>query len=1108
MSRPTAVLVSLVLAAAAAAPARAQTKLLRYPDVHGDKIAFSYAGDIWVAPSQGGDAARLTAHEGLELFAKFSPDGKWIAFTGQYDGDEQVYVMPANGGEPRQLTFYPARGPFPPRWGYDNQVYGFTPDGKSVLFRSMREGWTQSETRLFTVPVEGGLETALPMPVSGAGAFSPDGKKMVYSPLARDFRTWKRYEGGWAQDLHVYDLATAELSPVSHTKRTERDPMWIGGLVFFVSDRDGTLNLYSFDPKTEAVDQLTASTTWDVRWASQGEAGEIVYELGGELRVFDTKTRSDRAVPIRVPNDGVAMRPSRVAAAGLIEDFALSPKGERAVVVARGDVFSVPAEKGPTRNLTRSSGAHDKAARWSPDGSRIVFVSDRDGEEELYSVAQDGSGEIVQLTDGGEGMRYAPAFAPDGKRLAFNDKSGRLYVLTLETKALVEAARDEGGNVSDFTWSPDSGFLAFSLSDDNGLRSLFVWSAESGETKRVTDESFNETEPVWDPDGNYLYYLSDREFAPQISNVEWNFAGNKTTGIYAMALRKDVPHPFPPESDEVKIEAAPAKEEAAAAPQAEGHLAAPGAEKKPADAAPAAPKPVKIDFEGLAARVARVPVPADNYSGLAAGKGALFYVKSGAFFYGRPGDSRPELIAFDLKEKKPVTLVTGANGYALSADLSKMLVREGTAFGLYDASPKGAGSKKSVSTDGLYVDRVPKEEWKAIFAEVWRRFRDFFYVENMHGYDWKALRAQYEPLLDHVAHRSDLNYVLGEMIAELNVSHAYVTGGDYAAPARPEVGLLGARLEFDRGAGRHRIARVLRGQNEEDRYRSPLSEIGVDVKAGDYLFAIDGEELRANENPYRLLRNKTGHPVKLRVGSGPDPSAARDVTVRPVASEEDLNYLDMVLTNRERVEKLSGGRVGYVHVPDMGPDGIREFIKWYYGQIRKDGLVVDVRSNGGGNVSQMLIERLRRTLLGTEYSRNDDRTGTYPGNVFVGPMACVLDENSSSDGDIFPWMFRNAKLGPLVGKRSWGGVVGITNRGPLIDGGGVSVPEFGHAAADGSWAVEGYGVDPDIVVENDPKSIIEGRDPQLERAVEEVMKKLGPANSGLPPRPAPPVKTK
>jgi tricorn protease len=1011
-------------------------------------------------------------------------------------------VIPATGGVPKQLTFYPARGPLPQRWGYDNQVHGWSNDGTRVLFRSMREGWDLTGTRLYLVSVEGGLPEALPMPVSGAGDLSPDGSKVVYTPLTRDFRTWKRYEGGWAQDLWIFDQASRTLEPVAHTKRTERDPMWIGDRIYFVSDRDGTLNLYSFDPRSKEVEQLTRSTTWDVRWASRGESGEIIYELNGELVVYDTRTKRERTLSLTVPNDGVAMRPSRVSAKGHVEDFGLSPKGERALFSARGDLFTAPIEKGATRNLTHSCGAHDRSGSWSPDGRRIAFVSDRTGEEEIYLVSQDGSGEPEQLTSGRPSRKHRPAWSPDGKRIAFSDATGRIWVVTVESKEIVEAARDKGGITGDYVWSPDSSHLAFSLQDENGYRSVHVWSAGDSTLRRVTGEMWNEREPFFDPEGKYLYFLGDREFSPQLMHVEWNYALNRMTQIYALALRKDVPHPFPPESDEVTI----AADEKASDSNAEKDDKDGEKPEKKGDSA--SKEPLRIDWEGLAERVAVVPVPAGNYSGLTANKGSLFYVKSSASYYGREPEQRADLMVFDLKERKASVLIEGQRGYAISSDGSKILARQGEDFGLWDASPKGKDSKKSVATDGLLVDRVPSEEWEQIFGEVWRRFRDYFYAPNMHGYDWEALRARYAEWLPFVAHRSDLNYVLGEMVAELNVSHAYVSGGDWQVPERQPVALLGCRFELDRGAGRYRIARILRGHNEEERYRSPLTEIGVEVAAGDFLLAIDGVDLPADRSLYQLLRGKADRPIELLVSATPDPERGRRVVVKPVSSEQNLAYLDWVLERRDIVDRLSGGRLGYLHLPNMGAEGIREFIKWFYGQIRKDGLVVDVRNNGGGNVSQMILERLRRNLLGTEYSRHGDFAGTYPQTVFTGPMVCLLNENSASDGDIFPWMFREAKLGPLVGKRSWGGVVGITDHGPLIDGGSVHVPEFGHASASGEWAVEGHGVDPDIVVENDPRSVLEGLDPQLERGVQILLEKLGARSAKLPPRPADPVKTR
>jgi len=1089
--------VTLCLALLTAGVSLAQTKLLRYPDIHGDQVAFTYAGDLWLASTSGGLARRLTAHPGQELFAKFSPDGKWIAFTGQYDGDEQVYVIPTTGGEPRQLTFYPARGPFAPRWGYDNQVYDWAPDGSAVLFRSMRYGWDLSDTRLYLAPVEGGLPTPLAMPVSGGGDLSPDGTRVAYSPLARDFRTWKRHEGGWAQDLYIFDLESYDLEQVTDHVRSDRDPMWIGSKIYFSSDRDGTLNLYSYDTRTKVLEQLTTSEVWDVRWPSDDGDHQIVYELNGELQVYDLRGGASQPVSIEVPDDGLAKRPSRTEVADLIEGFALSPKGERALFVARGDVFTAPIENGRTRNLTQSSGAHDKWARWSPDGKQISFISDLTGEEEIYLVSQDGSGEPVQLTEGGQVMRYAPEWSPDGSRLAFSDKDGRVYVLEVETRELIQIVDEARGQIRDYTWSPNGGYVAFSMSDINDYGSIYIWSVADRQLHRVTSEMFHDFDPVWDPDGDYLYYFADREYAPQISAIEWNFATDRETYIYALALRDDVAHPLPPESDEVTIDEEKDDEDE----DENGDKEEENGEEK-------SKEPIQIDFDGLAGRVARIPVDADNFNGLTAASGYLLYVRGTPFYYGRGADTKSSLQLFSFEDREATTLAEDISGYTLSSDGKKVLVRHDSDFKLYDVEKNGKDSAKDVSTGELVVDLVPEEEWAQIFEEVWRRNRDFFYVENMHGYDWEALGEQYRPWLEHVGHRSDLNYLIGEMIAELNVGHTYKAGGDYEIPDRQPVALLGAELELDEAAGRYRFAKILQGHNEEDRYRSPLTEIGVDVAEGDYLLAIDGVELTAETNPYQLLRNKTGHPVELTVQDQPILDGARKVSINPITDEAKLRYLDWVEANWRRVDEMTDGRVGYIHVPNMGGDGIREFIKWYYPQLRKEGLVVDVRSNGGGNVSQMLIERLRRSLLGTRFSRNSDTPETYPATTFYGHMVCLLDEDSASDGDIFPHFFRQAGIGPLIGKRTWGGVTGITNRGQLIDGATIYVPEFGTNAIDGSWIIEGHGVDPDIEVENDAKSILEGRDPQLERGVEEVLRMIREDPKRLPERPAPPVKTK
>ena len=1129
LSFTTAVFIALI--ACAAGSAYSQTKLLRFPDIYGDRVVFTYGGDLWTAPASGGSAIRLTSHPGMEVFGKFSPDGKWIAFTGQYDGDEQVYVVPTMGGMPRQLTFYPAKGPLTPRWGWDNQVYGWSNDGKRIVFKSQRDSWALPIARLYWVSVDGGPAEALPMPQAGSGDFSPDSSQMVYSPQSRDFRPEKRYGGGQANALYTFDLKTYATKRISEGPRATRDPIWIGDTIFFNSDRDGHFNLYTYNTSSGKTTQVTNNKQWDVRWPSSDNKDRIVYELNGELQVMDATSHRSNPISITVPNEGLASRPSRIPVASFMESVGLSPKGERALFNARGDVFTAPIEKGPTRNLTHSSGAHDKWPSWSPDGSRIAFISDMSGEEELYIIQQDGLKPAEQITNGGRAMRYQPEWSPDGKRIAFSDKDGKLYVVTLADKKIVEVADAPHGQIRDYVWSPRGNFLAFSFDDNpNRFSAVWVWGAGDGKLRKVTDDMFNATSPAWDPQGNYLYFLADREFQPQISQIEFNFATNRTSYIYALALRKDVKHPFPPESDEVTIakpdepkpKGAPAAEEPKPpakdinkelkepakqpTPEASPTPAAPAAAS---DAKPDAAKPpatMSIDFDGIVDRAARVPVGADNYGGLSAKAGHLIYAVGSAFYYGRAGDRSTNLKIFAFKDRKETTIAEDIRGYVLSEDGSKLLVAQGPGYALYDATPQGDKTRKAVSTAGLFVDRVPEQEWNQIFNEVWRRYRDFFYVPNMHGYDWVAIREQYKPQLQYVSHRSDLNYIIGEMIAELTVQHAYVEGGDFTIPPRPRNGLPGARFEVDKASGRYRIAKIFEGQNEEDLYRSPLTEVGVNASVGDYVLAIDGEELKGNDDIYRLLRNRADNPVSLTVNKTPSLAGARIISYRPITDESNLIYLNWINQNRRKVAQATGGRVGYIHIPDMGAGGIREFIKWYYPQIRKEGLIVDVRANGGGNVSRMLIERLRRKVLGLNYSRTDDEANTYPDSVFNGPMVALLDQNSASDGDIFPHMFRKAGLGPLIGKRSWGGVVGIQGRGPLIDGGQIFVPGSGLTDENGNWIIEGYGVDPDIEVDNDPKSEIEGRDPQLERGIAEVMSRLK-TPVRLPAKPAGPVKT-
>jgi tricorn protease len=1072
-----------------------QTKLLRHPDMHGDRVAFTYAGDLWRAPLSGGTAIRLTSSPGVEMFAKFSPDGRWIAFTGQINGDEQVCIVPSDGGEIRQLTWYPSNGPLPARWGYDNQVYGWTPDSTAILFRSLREAWTLTGGKLFTVALpsvarqRGALPIALPMPQAGAGDFSANGERIVYAPLFRDFRTWKRYQGGWAQELFIFDPATSLAENISDHPRTDRDPMWIGDRIWFASDRSGTLNLWSYDVQSKAVHQETFGTTWDIRWPSAGgpEDSGIVYEQAGELHWLDTKTGKEAAIKIRVPDEGANQRPKQVDARGLIEGFALSPGGRRAIFAARGELLTAPREHGDVRNITNTPGAHEKHPQFSPDGEVVAFVSDASGEEQIWLAGHLGQEPATQLTKGLKAMLYSPTWSPDQEWLAFGDKDGVLRVCEVATGDLKVIADEPRGQIRDYQWSPCSSHLAFSMSDATELTQLYIWSQQDQQLRMVSRALSNDRNPAWGPDGERLFFLGLRGFQPRLATqYEWDFQIDRGYGIFALALRRGLPAQFPHRSDEAV--AATAATAAAAAKAAKFEA------------------PLRIDFEGLAERVEAVPVALDNYVGLTVAKGNLLYGRRGGAYYGRKSDKPMTLHAYSLKDREEAQLSGDFSGYAVSPDGEHAVIRSGAKFVVAKASTKGKEGQHKLALKDLWTTKVAGEEYWQIFHEVWRRYRDFFYVPNMHGHDWEALRDQYAPLVAHARHRSDLNYVIGEMIAELSVGHAYISGGDMGAPPRPSAALPGLVLKLDPQSKRYQISRVLRGENDHATYRSPSTAVGVDLKGGDYVLAIDGQALAASANPYELLHNKAGRQVRLLVNGSPTTDGARTVALQPISSEGDLHYLAWVNQNRARVHEMSDGKIGYVHLPDMGANGIREFVKQYYPQRDKLGLVFDDRYNGGGNVSEMVINRLQRELMMCTFGRT---TGfePYPRAVFHGHMVCLLNETSASDGDIFPAMFRRAKLGKLIGKRSWGGIIGITNRGQLLDGGTVNVPEFGNTEPGPEWTIEGYGVDPDMEVDNDLASIIRGEDNQLRTAVEVLLEQIKAAPPALPVAPPAPVKT-
>jgi len=1068
-------------------PVRAETLMLRYPDIHGDRIAFTYAGNLWTVNAEGGRARQLTSHPGLEMFAAFSPDGNEIAFTGQYDGAEQVYVIAATGGEPRQLTYYPSRGPLSARWGYDHLVQGWTPDGDRVLFRSLRDSWRLGEGRLFTVSRKGGLPESLPLPTAGSATFAGRSDRLFFSPGMRDFRTWKRYAGGWAQDLYLLDFNAQQAVRVTDHERSDRDPMWISGKAYFSSDREGRFNLYRYDPDLQRTDQLTHYEDWDVQWPSAGPDGRIVYELNGSLHVYDTRSDKDQRLVIEVPSERLPARPRRINVADQIEAFALGPKQDRALFAARGDLFSVAVEEGVTLTLTQSSNAHEREVAWSQDGKTIAYVSDVTGEEEVY-ITDAGGGIPIQVSKGYRTRYSKPVFSPDGRFLAWHDAEGRVFVGRSDGKGeLTIAAYEADGYTQDYVWSPDSRWIAMSLSEPSGLRSIHIWDRKTGELNRVTGSYFNEHSPAWSTDGKLLYFLGDRMYQPQLGAREFNYTLVDQVVILGLALGDDARSPFIRSANPAQRKTFSEEQDNAA-----GDGGTPS---------------VHIDLNQIEDRVFRVPgIAPATITTLTATDDYLVYIVTDGTYYGRAPIIAPQLMAYSIRDEQARSVASDVKEVSVAVDAQAVMVRLDDGYELYRLTGGADAPGVPVSTDSLVATVDPRKEWETIFYEVYRRFRDYFYAQNMHGLDWPSVRDRYAALLPHVSHRSDLNYLMGEMVAELGASHAYVSGGDLQLPKRPNVALLGARFAFDSDAGLYRIDKILRGENGSDRYRSPLTEVHSNIDEGDFLFAVNGRPLGPGKNPYALLTDVPGPELQLTVAKRADGADARSVTVNPLSTESDLVYLNWVRMNREQVAKASGGRLGYIHIPDMAEDGLAEFIKWFYPQLRREGLVVDIRSNGGGEISGMLIERLGRRGLGMFHVRHYDNPWLRLHDPFLGQMVCLINQTTSSDGDIFAWRFREAGLGPIVGERSWGGTIGIfDDHGSVLDGGTVYVPQLAFADNQGRWIIEGEGVHPDLTVEYDPVALVEGRDMQLEAGIAEAMR-LIEANPHQPPiRQADPV---
>ena len=1057
------------------------SRLLRFPDIHGDTVVFSHAGDLWVAASSGGPARRLTSHPGEELFPKLSPDGRMVAFTGQYSGNLQVHVIPVEGGEPKQLTFRNDIGAMPPRGGYDNQVLGWTPDGKQVLFKGNRTPWSERIGRPFLVPAAGGMETPLPVPQGASGTLSPDGNRFVYTPIMREFRTWKRYKGGRSQDLWIYDLARNTSERVTDFEGTDNQPVWIGDTIYFTSDRGanadgrlGKLNLWALDPRTRQARQVSNQDRWDVLWPS-GDDRRVVYESGGWIWLFDPASGQNSRLDIRVTGDLPQTLPRFANVTQDVQAMNLSPGGRRAAFEARGEIFTVPAEKGEIRNLTGTPGIRETVPAWSPDGKQLAYLSDRTGEYEIWVRPSDGSGAERQVTRGAGSWRYPPLWSPDGRKLAFGDSERRLRYVEVEganSGRIVEVDRGDLGDITDYRWSPDSSWLVYTKTGATQYPSIWVWSLEQRKPLRLTSGMTSDTEPVFDPSGRYLFFLSNRDFNLTNGSYDNDFLYTDATRVYVALLTREGPGLFLPESDEEG--GAPAAKEQ---PKKDGDK----------------PAPVRIEPEGFEKRVRALPGQPGSYRSLEAGPGSVYYIVDG---------EAPQLRRYDLEERKEEVILTGLQDYGLSADAQKVLYRQARTFGIVDASPgQNAGAGK-LPLEKLEMRIEPRAEWAQMYVDAWRTMRDWFYDPAMHGTDWKGLREQYGELVPHMGSRSDLDFILGELGGELSAGHVYVERGGDPGVERVENGLLGAEVEAH-PSGYFRIARIFPGENWHEDFRSPLTEPGVDVMGGDLILAVDGQTTRGVDNFYRLLQNKADRVVTLKVNGRPSEEGAREVRVRPVRNEQGLRYLEWIQATAARVDKLSGGRIGYFHLPNTGPAGTRAMYKYFPPQAHKDALIIDDRWNGGGFIPDRIVSLVARRKLNDWVYRG---TGTVSTPVFVhaGPKVTLINGEAGSGGDAFPYYFRKLGLGPLIGTRTWGGLIGLSFTPPLMDGGTLAAPSYRFLTTEGTWGVENEGVAPDIEVIDRPDAFARGEDPSVEAAVKyllEQLEKNPPQKMTVPPPP-------
>ncbi len=1049
------------------------TRLLRMPDINGDLIVFVYTGDIWSVPASGGDAKRLTSDSGLEIYPKISPDGKWIAFSGEYSGSRQIFVMPSTGGTPQQLTYYNDAGMMPPRGGFDHYPLDWTPDSRYILFRANRTPYGQRMGKYFLIDREGGLEKPLPIPEAGGGTFSPDGNKIVYTPISREFRTWKRYKGGRAQDIWIYDLTADTSQRLTTFEGTDQHPVWSGDTVFYVSDRELTLNIYSYQLDSGEITKVTDHTDYDVLWPS-GENGMIVYQNGGYIYKLNLETGETQKLRVNIHFDNPNTLPYFKNVKGNIVSFDVSPTGKRGVFEARGDIFTVPAENGVIYNLTRTQGVREMAPKWSPDGRYIVFSSDQTGEYELYLLDRAQDNKIVPLTESSRTWRFAPVWSPDSSKLLFSTKDLGLQLFDIESKTAEIIDKARTSDLTTYSWSPDSRWVVYTRDGGNDQDAVWVYSLEKGDATQLTGDMYQDGVPEFSSCGRYLFFLSNRDFNLSFSSFEFDYVYNNATRIYAMALTADAP-PLIPEKNDVET--------------------LPAAEKKESKDTAQEKQPVTIDFEGINDRIISLPPKAGNYRGIWAVDGGLLYLSEG------------ELHQFTFDGKKDDLIIKGISSGELSSDKSKFMYRAGPNYGVIGLSPNQKPGDGALDLSDMNMKIYPLKEWEQIYNDGWRIYREWFYVENMHGVDWDALREKYARLLPYVSHRADLDFLFGELVGELNVGHAYVNWGDFPRVERVEGGLLGAEFEADLNTDRYIISKIFPGENWNDSTRSPLREHGIMVKEGDYLISINGYDVTTDNNPYRFLENTAGEKITISVSPTPDEADAREYWVKPVDSELNLRYLDWVQSRRQMVEDLSEGRIGYFHVPNTSIQGNRELFKGFYAFEDKDALIIDERYNGGGFIPDVMIRLLGRRILNYWARRGLELTST-PAMAHVGPKAMLINHYSASGGDAFPYYFREKQLGTLIGTRTWGGLVGMSGNPSLIDGGNLAVPTFGFVNKQGEWDVEGLGVPPDIEVYDRPEEIVKGHDPSLEKAVEVLMKELGKNPPKDIKKPAPPDRSK